>query len=137
MKLGGMGLKSTNGAIYLGAVKFAFGVFIFEQLPTHTHTMSASRGFTTDESGTAISSTGALAALKIAFGCNPKVDAIALSPYQLIAADVNADGKLTSADVLTFLKMADKRSDAPAREGCLWMKPKISGTKQPIMALMA
>jgi hypothetical protein len=34
----------------------------------------------------------------------------------LIAADVNQDGKVTSADALAILKMAVKRTDAPTRE---------------------
>jgi len=66
----------------------------------------------------------ALAALKIAVGRNPNADpdgagplsAPAVSPYQFIAADVNLDGKVTSADALAILKMAVKRADAPARE---------------------
>jgi hypothetical protein len=101
---------------YQSALTDASGAFTFEQLPSNTYTMSASRAITAAETGNAISSADALAALKIAVGRNPNVDAIALSPYQLIAADVNADGKVTSADALAILKMAVKRSDAPARE---------------------
>ena len=39
-----------------------------------------------------------------------------MTPYQFIAADANQDGKVTSADALAILKMAVKRTDAPARE---------------------
>jgi hypothetical protein len=39
-----------------------------------------------------------------------------VSPYQFISADANQDGRITSADALAILKMAVKRSDAPARE---------------------
>lgn len=94
----------------------AAGAFVFDQLPSNTYTMSATKAITTFETGNAVSSADALAALKIAVGRNPNVDGAALSPYQLIAADVNADGKVTSADALAILKMAVKRSDAPSRE---------------------
>jgi hypothetical protein len=39
-----------------------------------------------------------------------------VSPYQLIAADANGDGRITSADALAILKMAVRRPDAPARD---------------------
>jgi len=68
------------------------------------------------ETGNAINSADALAALKIAVGRSPNADGSAASPYQLIAADVNKDGKVTSADALAILKMAVKRSDALPRE---------------------
>jgi len=57
----------------------------------------------------------ALAALKLAAGRNPNANG-QVSPYQLIAADVNGDHKVTPADALTILKMAVGRLDAPAPE---------------------
>jgi hypothetical protein len=39
-----------------------------------------------------------------------------VSPYQFLAADVNGDGRVSAADALAILKMAVKRSDAPARD---------------------
>ena len=68
-----------------------------------------------------ITSADALAALKIAVGINPNTDPDGtgplqtpmLSPYQVMAADVNRDGKVTSADALAILKMSVKLSDAP------------------------
>ena len=68
------------------------------------------------ETGSAINSADALAALKIAVGRSPNFDGSPATPYQLIAADVNQDGKVTSADALAILKMAVKRSDALERE---------------------
>ena len=73
-----------------------------------------------DSIGSAISSADALATLKIAVGMNPNSDpdgsgprvAASLSPYQLIAADVNGDGKVSSADALAILKIAVKHSTA-------------------------
>jgi len=78
--------------------------------------IDASLPLTSLETGNAISSADALGTLKIAVGRNPNLDGSAISPYQLIAADVNQDGKVTSADALAILKMAVKRSDAPSRE---------------------
>jgi len=101
---------------YQSALTDTSGVFTFDQLPSNTYTMSASKALSSYETGNAVSSADALAALKIAVGRNPNVDSAALSPYQLIAADVNGDGKVTSADALAILKMAVKRSDAPTRE---------------------
>jgi hypothetical protein len=86
--------------------------------------MDFSKPLTTAETGSAINSADALAALKIAVGRNPNADpdgtgpltAPVVSPYQFIGADANQDGKITSADALAILKMAVKRADAPARE---------------------
>ena len=72
---------------------------------------------TTLETGSrVINSLDALAALKISVGLNPNLDGSPVSPYQLIAADVNRDGRVNSLDALAILKMAVGRSDAPARE---------------------
>lgn len=71
-----------------------------------------------------ITSSDALAALKIAVGINPNSDpdgagpkqAPEISPYQFIAADVNKDGRVTSADALMILKIAVKLPSAIASE---------------------
>lgn len=78
--------------------------------------LSVAKDITSLETGNTINSADALAALKIAVGRSPNADGSPASPYQLIAADVNQDGKVTSADALAILKMAVKRADAPARE---------------------
>ncbi|MGB0288198.1 hypothetical protein [Aequoribacter sp.] len=67
-----------------------------------------------------ITSADALAALKIAVGLNPNSDPdgsgplnpLNVSPYQLMAADMNGDGRVTSADALAILKVAVGLSDA-------------------------
>lgn len=65
-----------------------------------------------------VTSNDALAALKIAVGINPNPfiseisSALDVSPYQLIAADINNDGRVTSADALAILKMAVGLPDA-------------------------
>lgn len=74
-----------------------------------------------DGTGATITSADALAALRIAVGINPNADpdgtgplsAPKLSPYQVIAADVNQDGRVTSADALAILRMAVKAPGAP------------------------
>ena len=61
-----------------------------------------------------VTSSDALAALKIAVGINPNIDPdgggprqpVPVSPYQFIAADINRDGRVTSADALEILKNA-------------------------------
>lgn len=64
-----------------------------------------------------ITSADALAALKVAVGLNPNPDeSMPVSPYQIIAADVNKDGKVTSFDALQILKMAVNLSDAIPQE---------------------
>jgi len=92
------------------------GHFDLSNLVVGDYTFAASRTVTNDSAGSAITSADALAALKIAVGINPNSDpdgsgprvAAALSPYQLMAADVNGDGRVTSADALAILKMAVK-----------------------------
>lgn len=76
------------------------------------------------DSGSALTSADALAALRMAVGINPNPDpdgagplkAKVVSPYQFIAADVNQDGRVTAADALSILKMAVGRPDAPSQE---------------------
>ena len=92
------------------------GHYDLSNLEVGDFTFAASRTVTNDSTGSAITSADALAALKIAVGINPNTDpdgvgprlAATLSPYQLMAADVNGDGRVTSADALAILKMAVK-----------------------------
>ena len=86
--------------------------------PTSTGALNigVTKEMTSLETGGALTSADALAALKIAVGRSPNADGSPALPYQIIAADVNQDGKVTSADALAILKMAVKRADAPARE---------------------
>lgn len=94
----------------------ASGSYALNSLDSANYSIDVSLPLSSYETGSAISSADALAALKIAVGRSPNLDGSAISPYQLIAADVNQDGKVTSADALAILKMAVKRSDAPVRE---------------------
>ena len=117
-------LTAQNSATNLASKSGVEGTFGFESLDAGTYQLDFSKALTTAETGSAINSADALAALKIAVGRNPNADpdgdgpltAPPVSPYQFIAADANQDGKITSADALAILKMAVKRTDAPARE---------------------
>ncbi|MEN9761507.1 MAG: hypothetical protein RI906_1333, partial [Pseudomonadota bacterium] len=88
------------------------GVYRFEA----SRAVLAGTTSSTGDTGNVISSADALAALKLAVGINPNTGGAAVSPYQFLSADVTGDGKVSSADALGILKMAVKRSDAPARE---------------------
>jgi cyclophilin family peptidyl-prolyl cis-trans isomerase/Ca2+-binding RTX toxin-like protein len=100
------------------------GVFELQLGQTDTHRFAPTRTLTVGETGSVISAADALAALKLSVGLNPNTDpdgagpltAPPVSPYQFLAADVNGDGRVSAADALAILKMAVKRSDAPARE---------------------
>ena len=92
---------------------------------TKTQDGSVSVPLTELELGRVISAADALATLKIAVGLNPnKPDAVTgeptyLSPFQLLAADLNQDGRVSAADALAVLKMAVNLESAAAREWIL------------------
>ena len=98
----------------------ADGTYTISPLDPGTYALTASRS--TSDIGNAITSADALAALKIAVGMNPNPGSgssqLALSPFQIIAADVNADGRVTSADALGILKIAVRMSTAATPQ---WM----------------
>ena len=68
----------------------------------------------------AVTAGDALATLKLSVGRNPNASVtpdtapIEVSPYQLLSADVDRNGKVTAADALNVLKMAVGRTDAPS-----------------------
>ena len=98
----------------------ADGTYAITSVDAGNYTETASRS--TSDIGTAITSADALAALKIAVSINPNAGTgsaqLALSPFQIMAADANQDGKVTSADALAILKMAVHLSTATNPE---WM----------------
>ncbi|TXI67122.1 MAG: calcium-binding protein [Limnohabitans sp.] len=87
----------------------ANGYFDFTSLTAGQYEMHASY---LAGAGNAISAVDALAALKLASGRNPNAEGAQVSPYQLIAADVTADNRVTAGDALAILKMAVSRPDA-------------------------
>jgi len=92
----------------------ADGQYAVAQLPPGSYEVSAARA--TSDSGTAVNSADALAALKIAVGVSPNTGEQLLSPYQVIAADANEDGRVTSADALAILRMVVRNASAPDQE---------------------
>jgi len=99
------------------------GRYTLQVMTEGANKKSATKAITANESGNVISSADALAALKIAVGINPNPDpdgsgpleALPVSPYQYIAADVTSDGRVTSADALAILKMAVKLDTSEPR----------------------
>jgi hypothetical protein len=92
-------------------------------LPIGSYALSASHNAA--DTGNAITSADALAALRIAVGLNPNTDPdgsagplqpLRISPYQIMAADVNGNGTVTSSDALAILRMAVKLPSALPRE---------------------
>lgn len=98
------------------------GLFRFMDLPAAGYTVATSDRPGFQPSSLSVTTADALAALRLALGQNPNADpdgagplaAPAPSPYQFIAADLNRDGRVNTADALAILKMAVRSPDAPA-----------------------
>jgi hypothetical protein len=96
------------------------GEFLFTDLATGSYGLSASRSVSGTDMAE-ISPADAFAALMMAVGLNPNEDpdgagplnALPVSPYQFIAADVNQSGTVTSADALGILRMSVGFDGAP------------------------
>jgi hypothetical protein len=90
------------------------GAFKFSTLNPGFVEMNLSKPIVPGDLNRTITSSDALAALKIAVGLNPNPDPdgagpllpLPVSPYQLIAADANQDGRVSSGDALAILKAA-------------------------------
>ena len=98
----------------------ADGSYTMTAVDAGAYALSAGRS--ASDIGNAISSADALAALKIAVGINPNSvttgGQLPVSPFQIMAADVNGDGRVNSADALSILKMAVQLPSAPTPQ---WM----------------
>jgi Ca2+-binding RTX toxin-like protein len=98
------------------------GQYDFTSISAGDYSLRVARAAT--DSGSAVSSADALAALRIAVGLNPNADpdgtgplsAPSVSPYQIMAADANASGTVTSADALAILRMAVRLPTALPQE---------------------
>lgn len=118
IEVGGMVLPTMNMAA-ASASTDASGSFQFG-LPPADYRAAPSRAAA--DTGSAITSADALAALRIAVGIAPNADPdgdgplapLQLSPFQVLAADVNQDGRVTSADALQILRMSVRAPSAPA-----------------------
>ena len=124
----GVGCKLSNSGgpdlafAITSASSDTLGQWGVAQLPAGRYVVDASRD--PGDTGNAITSADALAALRIAVGLNPNPDpdgagpqsALRVSPYQFMAADANIDGKVSSADALAILRMAVKLPTALPKE---------------------
>lgn len=118
--LGGVEVTRGAGEQAQSTVSQADGSYGFAQTDAGQYALSAALTASERDLNRTITSADALAALKIAVGLNPNTDPdgsgpqepVAVSPYQLIAADMNGDGRVTSADALAILKVAVGLSDA-------------------------
>ncbi len=93
------------------------GRFTAPLLEGTSATLQAHKALTSGDMGAAvITMADALAALKLAAGRNPNADGAPVSPYQFMAADVNGDGRVTSADALAIFKMVQGGSVSTASQ---------------------
>jgi hypothetical protein len=98
------------------------GAYSFANISAGTYSLNASKTPDAHDLNRTVTSADALAALKIAVGLNPNGDPdgagplgpMPVSSYQLIAADMNGDGRVTSGDALAILKVAVGLSDSAA-----------------------
>ena len=86
----------------------ASGAYSITPIDAGSYALIATRD--TMDIGAAINSADALAALKIAVSMNPNPTIngtqLPVSPFQIMAADINGDGGVSSADALAILKIA-------------------------------
>jgi uncharacterized delta-60 repeat protein len=103
----------------------ANGAYSITDLQPGSYTLTASHSAA--DTGSALTASDALAALKLSVGLNPNADpdgadprtAPIVSPYQFMAADVvGTDGHITATDAYAILQMVIKLPAAPAKE---WM----------------
>ncbi len=112
----------SPSATALTATTVADGTWSLSGIPFSTANLAASRVGSPADATLGVTSADALAALKLAMGRNPNADpdgpgsqgAFVVSPYQLIAADINEDGRVTREDAQAILAMAAGTSAAPA-----------------------
>ncbi len=120
LKLGKVGLADVQFGLTT-ATTAANGQFVMAAPASDDQVLSAHRATSDGSIKGGVTAADALAALMIAVELNPNPDpdgtgpnqALKVSPYQVIAADVNQDGEVSSIDAFTILKMAVGRADAP------------------------
>ena len=92
--------------LYIRTVEVVDGSYSVEDIPPGSYQMDISRA-ADDVPRSAIKASDALAALKIGVGVTQDA-----TPHQLIAADVNQNGKVNAQDALEILKIAVNHEDA-------------------------
>ncbi|MEN9774099.1 MAG: hypothetical protein RL322_1169 [Pseudomonadota bacterium] len=115
---------STSDPIVVADDTGADGRFDLGYVPLGLYDLELTRTAGADEVSAAITSADALAAFKLALGRNPNPDpngpgpqqAQPVSPYQLLAADVDGDGRVTREDAAQILALAQGRGTASATQ---------------------
>ena len=117
IQLSGIQVKAVGGTTATAATDGS-GTYALSGLPADTYALTAMA--TDTPIGRVITGNSALSALRVAAGINPNPTVTTatgttqkpLSPYELIAADVNGDGRVTGADALAILRIAAGQATA-------------------------
>jgi hypothetical protein len=111
-----------DGVMMSSATTDGSGVYSMTDLAAGDVTLTVERDTQGVDDSQAITHDDVVAALKMAVGLNPNQivngHQNAVTPYQFIAADVNKDGRITSFDALSILRMSLSEPEAIQQE---WM----------------
>ena len=114
--------SQSDGEMMSSMTTDSSGAFAMTDLPSGDVTLTVERDMQEGDGNRVVTSADVLGALKIAVGMNPNTSSDGqqnmVSPYQFIAADVNKDGRVSSADALAILHMAVNMPNAIDQE---WM----------------
>jgi hypothetical protein len=118
--LAGVTITTEQNGFEETEISDAAGRYSFAAIQGAQYAIRAELALSARDTNRTITSADALAALKIAVGLNPNSDPdgsgpllpVPVSALQLIAADMNQDGRVTSGDALAILKIAVGLSDA-------------------------
>jgi hypothetical protein len=114
--------SQTDGEMMSSDVTDLSGTFAMTGLAAGDVTLTVERDAQDVNDSQAITYDDVVAALKMAVGLNPNAimngHQNAVTPYQFIAADINKDGRITSFDALSILRMSLSEPDAIEQE---WM----------------
>jgi hypothetical protein len=114
--------NQTDGEMMSSATTDGSGIYSMTDLAAGDITLTVERDTQGVNDSQAITHEDVVAALKMAVGLNPNAivngHQNAVTPYQFIAADVNKDGRITSFDALSILRMSLNETNAIEQE---WM----------------
>ena len=114
--------NQTNGEMMSSATTDGSGIYSMTDLAAGDITLTVERDTQGVNDSQEITHEDVVAALKMAVGLNPNAivngHQNAVTPYQFIAADINKDGRITSFDALSILRMSLSEPDAIEQE---WM----------------
>ncbi|MDA8944114.1 cadherin domain-containing protein, partial [Porticoccaceae bacterium] len=114
--------NQTDGEMMSSATTDGSGIYSMTDLAAGDITLTVERDTQGVNDSQEITHEDVVAALKMAVGLNPNAivngHQNAVTPYQFIAADINKDGRITSFDALSILRMSLNEPDAIEQE---WM----------------